>query len=186
MLPQPPRLFSSDASSGPLPEAPAAEVHQFQSETKRILEIVTHSLYTERDVFLRELVSNASDALEKRRFKAAASGGDAGALEIRIATSADGATLTLEDSGVGMTRAEVMENLGTIAKSGTKAYLEKLAADGQAGGTDSLIGRFGVGFYASFMVADRLDARPPRRGRPHSPGSQAPTPPAPRTPHTRC
>ena len=134
-------------------EPPGAETFSFQSETKRVLDIVTHSLYTEREVFLRELVSNACDALEKARLSAlSGSGGDPGALEVRISTG-PGNTLTVEDTGCGMTKAELQSHLGTIARSGTQEFA---AAQGAAAGS-ALLGRFGVGFYSAFMVADRVD-----------------------------
>ena len=113
---------------------------------------MTHSLYTEREVFLRELVSNACDALEKARLSALGSGGDAGALEVRI-TTGPGNTLSVEDTGCGMTKAELQSHLGVIARSGTQEFA---AAQG-ASSSSALIGRFGVGFYSAFMVADKVD-----------------------------
>ena len=135
------------------------ETMAFQAETKRLLDIVTNSLYADKEVFLRELVSNASDALEKARHAALQSGGDPGALEIKITTDdEDGARLVVEDSGIGMTREELVGNLGTIARSGSKAFLDGM--QGESGGADAaanIIGKFGVGFYASFMVSDRVE-----------------------------
>ena len=132
---------------------------RFQAETKRLLDIVTNSLYADKEVFLRELVSNASDALEKARHDALRSGADPGALEIKITTDdEDGKTLIVEDDGFGMTRDELAENLGTIARSGSKAFLEGLEREGTtADAASNIIGKFGVGFYASFMVSDRVE-----------------------------
>ena len=135
-----------------------AETLEFRSELRQVLDIITHSLYTHREVFLRELISNASDAIDKLRYRALS---DASLLEtdpqwkIRLEVDREAATLTISDNGVGMTLAETVENLGTIAKSGTKAFLESLAtADAKT--RPELIGQFGVGFYSAFMVADRV------------------------------
>ena len=134
-----------------------SETLEFQSETKKLLDIVIHSLYTEREIFLRELISNASDAADKLRFEALSNaslyGGDA---EFRIRVSFDKAarTLTVSDNGIGMSREEVIANVGTIAKSGTREFFQSLTGD-QAKDAN-LIGQFGVGFYSSFIVADRV------------------------------
>ncbi|MEI6340558.1 MAG: molecular chaperone HtpG [Verrucomicrobiota bacterium] len=135
------------------------ETHVFQAEIQQVLDIVIHSLYTDREVFVRELVSNAADACEKLRFLQA--GGAAASVHqpdvapaIRIETNAEAGTLAIADSGVGMTRDELVQNLGTIAHSGTKAFLKALA-DG-ARSDARLIGQFGVGFYSAFMVAKRV------------------------------
>ena len=127
---------------------------EFQAEIKQLLDIVIHSLYTEKEIFVRELVSNASDALEKFRHlqlteKEVAD--DQLALEINLTTDDAAKTLTLQDAGLGMTRAELIENLGTIAHSGSKAFLKALSEGGQK--NTNLIGQFGVGFYSAFMVA---------------------------------
>ena len=135
---------------------------EFQAETKKLLNIVANSLYTDKEVFVRELVSNASDALEKRRHAALTSEGAeaeageaaAGEMQIRVTTDADANTLTIEDSGIGMTRDELIANLGTIARSGSRNFLQSLEG-GQAAATN-VIGQFGVGFYSVFMVADRV------------------------------
>ena len=140
----------------------AASTMEFQAETKKLLDIVANSLYTDKEVFVRELVSNASDALEKRRHAALTSEGAeaeageaaAGEMQIRVTTDADGNTLTIEDSGIGMTRDELIANLGTIARSGSRNFLQSLEG-GQAAATN-VIGQFGVGFYSVFMVADRV------------------------------
>lgn len=138
-----------------------SETREFQAETRMLLDIVARSLYSEKEVFVRELVSNASDALEKLRYlrltepEAMSAGSAEAPLEIHIGTDKLANTFTIQDTGVGMSREEVMESLGTIARSGSKEFLQKLAAnDGAAG---SIIGQFGVGFYSAFMVADRVE-----------------------------
>ncbi|NDV18092.1 molecular chaperone HtpG [Pseudodesulfovibrio sp. JC047] len=129
--------------------------HKFKAEVSQLLEILVHSLYTNKEIFLRELISNASDALEKVRFKAQSDNGEPEiAPEIHVTADADAKTLTVRDSGVGMTRDELMRNIGTIAHSGT-AELARLAEEGSES-LDSLIGRFGVGFYSVYMVADEV------------------------------
>ncbi|MEF2231422.1 MAG: molecular chaperone HtpG, partial [Pseudodesulfovibrio sp.] len=129
--------------------------HKFKAEVSQLLDILVHSLYTNKEIFLRELVSNASDALEKARFKATSQGAeDAVAPEIRITADKDAGTVTITDTGVGMTREELMQNIGTIAHSGT-AELTRMAKDGKEN-LDALIGRFGVGFYSVYMVADEV------------------------------
>src|SRR5476651_359022 len=127
---------------------------EFQAEISQLLDIVTHSLYTEKEIFLRELVSNASDALEKLRHTQLTEKeifDDRLDLEINITTDDKTKTITIQDFGVGMTRGELVENLGTIAHSGSKAFLKSLAEGDQK--NTSLIGQFGVGFYSAFMVA---------------------------------
>ncbi|MDF3057718.1 MAG: molecular chaperone HtpG [Rariglobus sp.] len=127
---------------------------EFQAEIKQLLDIVIHSLYTEKEIFVRELVSNASDALEKFRHLQLTEkdvADDSLALEINLTTDDTAKTLTLQDAGLGMTRAELIENLGTIAHSGSKAFLKALSEGGQK--NSNLIGQFGVGFYSAFMVA---------------------------------
>ncbi len=141
------------------------ETLEFQTEVRQLLHLMIHSLYSNPEIFLRELVSNASDACDKLRFEAL--GDDAlyeGDSELRIEISVDKAarTLTLRDNGVGMSRQEVIDNLGTIARSGTKQFLEKLSGD-QSRDTQ-LIGQFGVGFYSAFIVADRVDVFTRRAG----------------------
>ncbi len=137
---------------------PASERHEFQAEVKQLLDLMVHSLYSDKDVFLRELISNASDALDKLRFERL-TGATVGDGELAIELSADPAarTLTISDTGIGMTRDEVIKNIGTIAKSGTREFLAAAkAAPGQTMSPD-LIGQFGVGFYAAFMVSDRIE-----------------------------
>ena len=133
---------------------PSPQTFEFQAEIKQLLDIVIHSLYTEKEIFVRELVSNASDALEKLRHLRLTEKeifDDRLDLEINITTDDKAKTLTIQDFGVGMTQAELIENLGTIAHSGSKAFLKALG-EGEAKNT-SLIGQFGVGFYSAFMVA---------------------------------
>ncbi|ARD40677.1 molecular chaperone HtpG [Edwardsiella ictaluri] len=136
------------------------ETRGFQSEVKQLLHLMIHSLYSNKEIFLRELISNASDAADKLRFRALSNPdlyqGD-GELRVRVSVDRDNRTLTLSDNGIGMTRDEVIENLGTIAKSGTKAFLESMGSD-QAKDSQ-LIGQFGVGFYSAFIVADKVTVR---------------------------
>jgi len=137
-----------------------AESLEFQAETKKLLNIVANSLYTDKEVFLRELISNASDALEKRRYAnltGEGSDGDGPEMRIAISTDKDANTLTIEDTGIGMSREELMQNLGTIARSGTKSFAQQLQEQNVGGeAAANVIGQFGVGFYAVFMVADEV------------------------------
>jgi molecular chaperone HtpG len=133
------------------------ETLTFAAETSRVLHLMIHALYTNRDIFLRELISNASDACDKLRYEAAQKeglmAGDS-ALEIRLTFDEKAETITIEDTGIGMNRAELIANLGTIARSGTREFFEQLTGDKAK--DSSLIGQFGVGFYSCFMVADRV------------------------------
>ncbi len=132
--------------------------YQFKAEVKQVLDIVVNSLYTDKEIFVRELVSNASDASEKLRFKKLSDKEDIdeSSLKISITVDKDANTFAIEDFGVGMTNSELLENLGTIAHSGSKKFLEALKENkGQLG--ENLIGQFGVGFYSVFMVADKVD-----------------------------
>ncbi len=132
------------------------ETHSFQAEAQQLLHLVIHSLYSHREVFLRELVSNAADALDKARIESMKSGIPLeGEPTIRISSDLETGILTLSDNGVGMSREEVIEHIGTIANSGTRRFLESLQSDSGRGETN-LIGQFGVGFYSAFMVADRV------------------------------
>lgn len=136
------------------------ETRGFQSEVKQLLQLMIHSLYSNKEIFLRELISNASDAADKLRFKALSNPalyeGD-GELHVRISFDAEKGTLTISDNGIGMTREQVIDHLGTIAKSGTKEFLNAL---GQDQAKDSqLIGQFGVGFYSAFIVADKVTVK---------------------------
>ena len=133
-------------------------MHQFQTEVRQLLDIVIHAFYSDREVFVRELVSNASDALEKLRLKQLTQTDiyePERALRITITTDEEAGTLTIADSGIGMTQEEVVEFLGTIAHSGTKKFLEAMKES--KGGTQDLIGQFGVGFYSVFMAADKVE-----------------------------
>lgn len=138
-------------------EKSSATTHAFQAEVKQVLDIVAHSIYKDKDIFLRELVSNASDALEKFRYTQLTEKSvfePERELTVEVSTDEAAGTLTIADSGIGMTREELVENLGTIAHSGTKAFLQKLKENG--GGNENLIGQFGVGFFSVFMVADEV------------------------------
>ncbi len=135
------------------------ETHEFQTEAKQLLDLMVHSIYSNKDVFLRELISNASDALDKRRFQALTDPSllDSGEeLEISLSPNVEDRTLTVEDNGIGMTREEVKELIGTIAKSGTKEFLKKVQENKEKDLSPELIGQFGVGFYSSFIVADKV------------------------------
>jgi molecular chaperone HtpG len=143
----------------------------FQAEVKQLLRLMVHSLYSNREIFLRELVSNASDANDKLRFEALARPellGSAAELEIRVALDADNGLLTVADNGIGMSRDEVIENLGTIARSGTGQFLERLS--GEQRKDAQLIGQFGVGFYSAFIVADEVTVLSRRADAPASEG----------------
>jgi len=137
----------------------------FQTEVSQLLKLMIHSLYSNKEIFLRELISNASDACDKLRFEALASPdlmeGDAD-LKIHIDFDRDKRTVTISDNGIGMSRDEVINNIGTIAKSGTKEFFSKLTGDQAKDAT--LIGQFGVGFYSSFIVADRVTLESRRAG----------------------
>lgn len=134
----------------------AATTHEFQAEARQLLDLVIHSLYSHEEVFLRELVSNASDALDKLRFAALTEEGlDASDLAIELEADPAARTLTIADNGIGMDADELVQNLGSIASSGTRRFMDELATTDKAD-VPELIGRFGVGFYAAFMVADRV------------------------------
>ena len=130
--------------------------YKFKAEVKQVLDIVINSLYTDKEIFVRELVSNASDASEKERYTKLSKGETAQELEIKIYTDETAGTFTIEDFGIGMTRDELVQNLGTIAHSGSKAFVNALK-ENKGNLTDGLIGQFGVGFYSVFMVADKVD-----------------------------
>ncbi len=139
------------------------ETKEFKAETRKLLDIVAKSIYTDKEVFIRELLSNCSDALEKQRFaytsgqKSPQAGDDE--LEIMITTNSKERTITLHDTGVGMTRDEIVDNLGTIAKSGSAAFMEKMNNDAgfDSSASEQIIGQFGVGFYSSFVVSDHVE-----------------------------
>ena len=142
-----------------------AETRKFEAEVAQVLHLVTHSLYSHKEIFLRELISNASDACDKLRFEALAHPdwmADDAELRIEVSFDAAARTLSVHDNGIGMDRDELVANLGTIASSGTRRYLESLAADKKA--DSRLIGQFGVGFYSAFVVADRVSVTSRRAG----------------------
>jgi len=138
----------------------SAETIAFQTEAKQLLEMMIHSVYSNKDIFLRELISNSSDALDKRRFEALQMPElltEATELHIYLEANKEARTLSVSDNGIGMTREEVIEHIGTIAKSGTKEFMQKLKGAKSAEASVDLIGQFGVGFYSTFMVADRVE-----------------------------
>merc|ERR1719192_1762355 len=135
--------------------AEGSEKHEFQAEVNRLMDIIINSLYTDKQVFLRELISNAADALEKARFHSVQDEGFLGEtkdLEVKIEHDPDAKTITITDTGIGMSKADLINNLGTVAKSGTTNFLEAMAE----GADTNLIGQFGVGFYSAFLVADKV------------------------------
>jgi molecular chaperone HtpG len=153
----------------------AAQTHPFQAEVAELLRLMVHSVYSETDIFLRELISNASDACDRLRYEAIANPallGDDSRLAIRITPDAATGTLTIADNGIGMDRQELIDNLGTVARSGTRAFISRIAEaakdkEGAKDGTrdgGGLIGQFGVGFYSAFMVADRIEVTSRRAG----------------------
>ncbi|MGW1172910.1 molecular chaperone HtpG [Kitasatospora sp. NPDC002543] len=140
---------------------------EFQAETRQLLQLVIHSIYSNKDIFLRELISNASDALDKLRLESLTDTGlavDTSDLHIRLDVDRDARTLTVRDNGVGMTRDDVVDLIGTIAKSGTASLLAKIKEAKDAEAAQSLIGQFGVGFYSAFMVADKVTLHTRRAG----------------------
>ncbi|MEC7852190.1 MAG: ATP-binding protein, partial [Pseudomonadota bacterium] len=143
------------------------QVFAFEADTGKILDIVINSLYSQKEIFLRELISNASDAINKRKFAVLGAGDSSETFdgEITIATDKKSKTLTVSDNGIGLSADEMRETLGTIASSGTKAFVESLgeAKEGEEL-TDQLIGQFGVGFYSAFMVAERIEVVSRRHG----------------------
>jgi len=143
----------------------AKQTHSFQAEVKQLLHLVTHSLYSNKEIFLRELISNASDACDKLRFEALDNSAlyeDAPNLEVRILVDKANKTLTIRDNGIGMSAQEAIDHLGTIAKSGTKEFMGRLSGDQQKDA--QLIGQFGVGFYSGYIVADRITVETRRAG----------------------
>jgi len=157
-------LFEGEASLGFLSEEQIVAMkqeggeHQFEAEVNRLMEIIIHSLYTDRDIFLRELISNAADALDKIRFRSLTDKsvlGDTPQLEIKVQVDKENNLLSITDTGVGMTAKELSENLGTVARSGTARFLEAFSAT-EGDNALNLIGQFGVGFYSSFLVADEV------------------------------
>lgn len=147
------------------------QTYSFQAEVAQLLHLVTHSLYSNPDIFLRELISNASDAADKLRFEALNSPGlyeDQPALDVRVSYDKAAKTITIADNGIGMSEQEAIEHLGTIAKSGTKDFVNRLAGDQKADA--QLIGQFGVGFYSGFIVADKITVESRRAGLPPEQG----------------
>jgi molecular chaperone HtpG len=141
-----------------------AETHPFQAEVAQLLRLMVHAVYSETDVFMRELISNASDACDKLRYEAIANPDllvNGGPLTIRVRPDAEAKTLTITDTGIGMDRQELIDNLGTVARSGTRAFIDRLSEIKDGAG---LIGQFGVGFYSAFMVADRIEVISRRAG----------------------
>ena len=146
-------------------EAPARETLGFQAEVTQLLNLMIHSLYGNKEIFLRELVSNASDACDRLRFDAIANAAlleDDTVLRIRVSYDKSARTITVSDNGIGMSRDEVIAHIGTIAKSGTREFFQRLNAD--AAKEAQLIGQFGVGFYSSFIVADKVSVLTRRAG----------------------
>ena len=152
-------------------EVQTKETHGFQTEVRKLLDLMIHSLYSNKEIFLRELISNASDAADKLRFEALSDDslyeGD-GDLKVRVSFDRDARTVTVRDNGVGMTREEIAANLGTIARSGTRQFFDSLTGDSAKDA--QLIGQFGVGFYSCFIVSDRVSVTSRRAGRPASEG----------------
>jgi len=147
--------------------AAPAEKHVFQADVARLLHLMVHSIYSERDIFLRELISNAADACEKLRYEANSDSAltqDGEAFSIKVALDPEAGTLSVIDNGVGMNRDELNSALGTIANSGTRAFLEKMKAAENSPNAAELIGQFGIGFYSAFMVADRVVVETRRAG----------------------
>lgn len=148
-------------------ETTQKQTHGFQAEVKQLLQLMIHSLYSNKEIFLRELVSNASDAADKLRFLALSDSSlydNDGELRVRISLDEAAKTITISDNGIGMTRDEVISHLGTIAKSGTKEFFSQLS--GEASKDSQLIGQFGVGFYSAFIVADKVTVRTRKAGMP--------------------
>ena len=146
-------------------ETTQKQTHGFQAEVKQLLQLMIHSLYSNKEIFLRELISNASDAADKLRFLALSDSslyGNEGDLRVRVSLDEAAKTITISDNGIGMTRDEVISHLGTIAKSGTKEFFSQLSGDQSK--DSKLIGQFGVGFYSAFIVADKVTVRTLKAG----------------------
>ena len=152
-------------------ETATKETHGFQTEVRKLLDLMIHSLYSNKEIFLRELISNASDAADKLRFEALSDDGlyeGDGELKVRVSFDPDARTVSVRDNGIGMTREEIASNLGTIARSGTRQFFDSLTGDSAK--DTQLIGQFGVGFYSSFIVADCVTVTSRRAGRPAAEG----------------
>src|SRR4051794_25290441 len=142
------------------------ESRPFEADVSRLLHLMVHSVYSDKDVFLRELISNAADACEKLRYEGLSDAsllGDDGQPRITVTLDPDARRLTIEDNGIGMSESELADALGTIARSGTKAFMDKIAG-AKDSGDSHLIGQFGVGFYSAFMVADQVEVISRRAG----------------------
>lgn len=153
------RRYESSAAAVDSTDTPLAEKHEYQAEVNRLMDLIVHSLYSNKEVFLRELVSNASDALDKLRYLSVTDPEllkDGPELDIRIQTDKDNGIITITDSGIGMTKQELVDSLGTIASSGTAKFLKALKESQEAGMDSNLIGQFGVGFYSAFLVSDKV------------------------------
>ncbi|CAF3625532.1 unnamed protein product [Rotaria socialis] len=154
------RYLATNAKPDSTTSSTGAEKHQFQAETQQLLHIVAKSLYSDKEIFIRELISNANDALEKLRYMQLASGDQSitdDKREIYITVDDINNTLTIKDTGIGMTKSEAIDNLGTIARSGSRLFLEELKKDKDAADEGKIIGQFGVGFYSAFMVSKSVD-----------------------------
>src|SRR5213080_3451168 len=166
------RAMESEHKPRPNPEpASARQTHGFQAEVRELLKLMIHSLYSHREIFLRELISNASDACDRLRFAAIADGAllaESSELGIQVDADPAAGTLTITDNGIGMTREEAIANLGTIARSGTAEFFRSLSGDEQK--ASQLIGQFGVGFYSAFIVAERVEVRSRKAGVPAQAG----------------
>src|SRR6478736_3633084 len=153
-------------------QATATKEHlNFQTEVKQLLQLMIHSLYSNKEIFLRELISNASDAADKLRFEAIKQNElfeNDPELKIKVDFNKEARTITISDNGIGMSRDEAIEHLGTIAKSGTKEFFSRLSGDQQKDA--ALIGQFGVGFYSAFIVADKITVESRRAGLPADQG----------------
>jgi molecular chaperone HtpG len=157
--------LQTEQSSGP------QETFSFQAEVVQILDLMVNSLYSNKEIFLRELISNASDAIDRLRLELLSQGElpeDEGPLRIRVGYDSGAGTITVADNGIGMSRQDVIEHIGTIAKSGTREFLQALNSDQRKDA--ALIGQFGVGFYSSFIVADRVTLITRRAGLPAEAG----------------
>ena len=148
-------------------DKPEGKAHEFQAEVAKLLHLMVHSVYSEREVFLRELISNAADACDKLRYEAIANSkllAEDSDLAITLTLDAKAKTLTVADNGIGMNHDELIDNLGTIARSGTKAFIDAVAEGKDKKDSVNLIGQFGVGFYSSFMISDTVEVRSRRAG----------------------
>ena len=142
-----------------------AKTQKFKTEVNQLMELMIHSLYSNRDIFLRELVANAADAIDKAHFASLTDPSLVCDWKIRIDIDSENKTVTITDNGIGMNEAEVIENIGTIARSGTKAFMQMLSEQkDKLEKTPELIGQFGVGFYSAFMVADSVELRTKKAG----------------------